>query len=813
MTLRSRVALSLTSAALLFQVTGITQQTSEFDRLNQLAQSNNLPVGNLEVQSRSTIVHPETGVTLQVMKVMDRASGQVYVTAADQSGRAADPAQAVANEAKLRSERYGKLDRALSDRVVALERSPGGGAPNIPVSIWLNISSASVSRPEISSEEQVAPAVNATLSALEQHVSGARARVFGQIRSMDRNATAGRYSPTAFAELGPAQIRQLERDPDITAMYVGDRNTRFNDDMTTTARTHRVWAAGNTGFGMSSRIAVHEDDGVADFNPLLNNLSHPVMYFCAAVNALCPFGKNIDDHATVVAGNVAATHPLYAGHAPNSQVILSANSQNLNNDAQNVAAFEWAVGNGAGVVNLSWGQNCPNGAQNFASRYADWATRVLAITQTISSGNRRGCVATDDLLVSMPGGAFNVITVGAHSDNSNGFWFDDAMAGFSRYKNPNSGANKPEVVSVGVNLTSTDSQGGDHLGSGWDGTSFSSPSVAGTAMLMLSRQPGQRFWPETNKAAIMASAMHDIVGGFFGDDQDGAGAVVSTVADDTYRNGRFRNASISLGNMNQSCGPLGGAAVCFNYLNAFTAVAGARTRVAIAWDAIADPWAATSQLGADIDLCIVHPNNVGIVACSSSFSDPYEVVEFIAPAAGAYDIYIRRFSSVAGWPGTFIGTAWSFGNTTTLPNFCAGEQSVSVAAAFTGNIVRTVNTQFGGTYFDAYTGWGFNQTGREGLIKLTLASTRTVQLSDTNGNLDLHLLQLTGSGCDGNPVTYNRLLSTINGPATRFNVAPGTYYVVVDGFNGAVGSTPVTINISPPSLILSGVKTPVETRP
>jgi hypothetical protein len=337
--------------------------------------------------------------------------------------------------------------------------------------------------------------------------------------------------------------------------------------------------------------------------------------------------------------------------------------------------------------------------------------------------------------------------------------------------------------------------------------------VAGTAMLMLSRQPGQRFWPETNKAAIMASAMHDIVGGFFDDDRDGVGSVVSTVADDTYRFNRFRNASVNVASMNQSCGPLGGAAVCFNYLNAFTTTAGTKVRVAIAWDAIADPWAATSQLGADIDLCVVHPNNTGIVACSSSVADSYEVVEFNAPASGAYDIYIRRYSSVAGWPGTFLGTAWAFGNTTTLPNFCAGEQAVSVASTFVGNIVRTVNTTNGGTYFDAYTGWAFNQTGREGLIKLTLAAARDVQISDTNSSMDLHLLRLTGAGCNGNPATYSKILSTVNGPAKAFNLAPGTYYVAVDGYNGYVGSTPVTINISGPTLSLTGVQTPVETRP
>jgi hypothetical protein len=769
----------------------IAQDVSNADLINQLATSNNLPSDTLKVASRSNLTLPVTGVRLTVAKVYDNVTNQWYVSALDQNGKVVDLAAAQAAETWASYQKYGKLDPKLANQVKAAEQ---GLAPSsIPVSIWLNIPDPPLTRPRGATPEELDAAQSAYLNSLQHYTENARTSLLDTVKTMDPNASTGTYSPTVFATLTPGQIRRLEKHPGVGTLYAQDRNRQMLDDSATTSRSYRVWAGGNLGAG--TRFAVHEDDGISDSNPYLNNATHPVIFFCAAVNSLCPLGKNIADHATVVAGIGASTHPLYRGHAPNEQVILSANSQNLNSDSQNVAAFEWAVGNSASVVNMSWGQICPDGNLNFAGRYADWANKNLAITQTISSGNTSGC-SGDDLRVSMPGGAWSPITVGAFSDNNNGFWFDDAMAGFSRFHNPNTGVNKPEVVNVGVNIASTDSQGGDWLGFGWNGTSFSAPNTAGSVLQMISRRPSQRFWPETNKATIMASAMHDVVGGFFGNDQDGVGAVVSTIADDTYKNGRFRNASVSTSNMTQSCGPIGTTAVCISYLDAFTVNAGTRTRVAIAWDSQSTGGAGTDILGADIDLYVVRPDNVTIQAASASSLNADEVVEFVAPVTGAYDIYIRRFSNDPSWTGTFLGTAWAFGTTATIPNFCTGASATTIGATFVGNIARTINTTNGGTYFDSYTGWGFDQSGREGLIQLVVQGPRTLTVSDTNGNIDLHLLQLTGAGCNGNPVTYNPLLHTINGPAS-VSVPAGTFYLVGDGFNGAVGATSVTIGVSP----------------
>jgi hypothetical protein len=68
---------------------------------------------------------------------------------------------------------------------------------------------------------------------------------------------------------------------------------------------------------------------------------------------------------------------------------------------------------------------------------------------------------------------------------------------------------KPEVVAVGQDRRSTSDTG--IPAAGVNGTSFSAPTLAGQVTQMLARRPLQTSWPETNKAAVLASAYHDIV--------------------------------------------------------------------------------------------------------------------------------------------------------------------------------------------------------------------------------------------------------------------------------------------------------------
>lgn len=740
---------------------------------SQASAASGLPASALTLGDRVVINHELTGVEITAAKFVDMATGQAYIAAVDAAGEKADIDAAAKAEEEAFVKAHGKVNPRLGAKLDKLR-----GRETIDVSIWLNADNPPASRSSdgAATAELARAELNSQLAAVADFVKPKRQAVLDEISKMGAKASTPLYGPAVFAKLTKAQVMQLARHDDVNTIYGPEEYASFEDDAATTHRANNVWNSGNLGAGFASRPVIHEPDGIADYNPLLNNLTHPVLLWCAAASATCPLGKNIGDHATEVAGVIAANHALHRGIAPNAQMLLSANSQDFS-DANLVAAFEWARGNGGDPTNMSWGTIC-GGFQTFMSRYVDWATRNLAATFVIASGNHpSGCpVAIDDEKVAAPGLAWGVITVGSQEDDNNGFWAGDSMSGFSDWRNPDflPSMEKPEVVAVGQDVMTTDAAFGDNLTpAGVNGTSFAAPQVAGQVTQMLSRRPGQNTWPETNKAAVLVSAFHDIEGGLADRSRDGVGSVVMSQSDTTYLNNLFINDSV------------GAASFPRNKLDVITANAGQKVRVAIAWDSVSNG-STSDVLGADIDMCVRNPANVAI-ACSVSFDNAWEMVEFIAPATGTYDITTSLFSSIAGWPGTFMGFAWAVSST---PNFCSGSQNVPAAGG-----VFNVNTANGPTYFDSYAGWGFGQTGRERVLKLTLATTKDITVTDTNGSLDLHIMQI--SACGANPIVPVMKASGINS-ASVDNAPAGVYYIVVDGFAGAVGTTTATVSVTGP---------------
>ena len=707
---------------------------------------------------------PESGTTVTITKKVD-ASGTVTQEVRDHRGRGVDLAQVLAAEGAARQRRHGRVDRELGSMLAAA----GGAEQRTPVAIWVNSPAVAVNRGAPLDEQ---------LSQLDLAVDPTRRAVLDAIRRFpnQRGARPARFGPVVFADLTPGQIRAVAARDDVSMVYGQTEYSLTNDDATTSEGAARVWQQGNVGTG--SRPVVLEPDGVSDTHPDLNNGTHPVVFWCASVSTSCPQGKQINNapfgtHASQVAGVISSTNAQYRGTAPKAQLILSANSQDFS-DANLVAAFEWAVGNGGNPINMSWASVCPDGGQSFMSRYVDWAVKNLSATVTISAGNASNCAA-NDLQVSAPGNAWSAITVGVFDDGPSGFWSDDKMADFSRHQNPTfaSGMEKPEVVAVGVGRITTNDSG---FSAGSNGTSFAAPAVAGQVAQLLSRQPAQASWPETNKAAVLVSAFHDIEGGLANRSRDGVGAIVMNNSDDTYRLGRFFNDS----------GDATAGSFPKNYTIPLTA--GQVARVATTWDANSAGGAGPSTLGADIDLCVFRNDTGAQVACSASIENAWELVEFTAPVTGSYTIRVTLFRSDDGWPGTFLGTAWS---TRVLPTQCTG--LVSVPA--TGRSYTNVSTANGATYLDAYAGWAPSQSGRERVFRLTLPTTRDITVTDTNPSLDLHIVQF--STCSSASTTTT-VLANGSDAATVDDAPAGTYYLLLDGPRGFVGAANVGITVSGP---------------
>ena len=629
--------------ACLAQTAAQAQPTKDQVILQQAASLAKTSVSAMRIADQVVMNFPVTGVRLEVAKVINTGKGQnAYTVALDAKGDFADVAAAEAAEWQAREARYGRIDPRLYEKLAQMDAEAiKGGPKTIRVAIWLKAPQMpAVRNTSMATADTARSDLGAHLAALEQYTAPQRQGVMTALTRLGAAPRAPRYAPAVFATLTPAQVRNIARHADVAMIYGPEEYTRFADDSGTTARAHGVWQQGNLGFGTSSRPVVHEDDGISDGNMYLNNTTHPVIYFCSAVNELCPNGKNISSHSTEVAGVIASTHPLFRGMAPNAQMILSANSQDLNNDEQNAHAYEWARANGGAPVNMSWGTICYDG-QTFSTLYTDWATSSLWSTSVVAAGNRYpGCTEPIDTNVAAPGNAWTAITVGAIYDNNSGFWSSDGMSSFSRYGNPPfaTGMEKPEVVAVGQGVRSTDDQGGDWLTPGGvDGTSLATPAVAGQVVQMLARQPGLINWPETNKAAVLVSAWHDVVPG--STSQDGVGAVVMNNSDDTYRNAWVKTDHI-LGTE--------GPGLVRTYTADFTA--GQVVRYAIMWDSWSTGGTGTDVLGADIDLRAYAPDGTYLIG-SASVSNAWEMVEFTAPTTGTYQFQVTVYSKTLTGPG------------------------------------------------------------------------------------------------------------------------------------------------------------------
>jgi hypothetical protein len=676
-----------------------------------------------------------------------------------------------------------KLNSVKINPRLDAQLASSGASESVPVSIWLNVPDPPVQRSRATSGSASSEAaLDSHLDKVKDYMAPKRQGVVGALAQMGVQAAVPVYAPAVFADLNRGQVQKLARRSDVAALYGPEQTGLSADDAVTTERGWLPWNLGTFGQSDSQiRPVVHEEDGINDGNPFVNNATHGVYFWCGAVATYCPQGKNLADHGTIVAGEIAATHSLFRGVAPSVSAILSANAGNTDNDTQNVQAFEWAVGNGGDPINMSWGTFC-GGFQTFFSRYIDWAIRNLYTTVVVAAGNHpTPCGnATNDEKVSSPALAWGAIAVGNHEDDDNGFWAGDSMNTSSDWVNPDfaTGMEKPEVAAVGTNITSTDGQGGDWLGTGWTGTSMAAPQVAGQVALMFARRPGQRLqWPETNKAAVLTSAFHDIE---VGDrSRDGVGSVAINHSDDTYRLGRYVN------DCNASCFALQTSDFPRSY--SINLTAGRVYRVAIAWDANSTGGAGSDTLGADIDLRVRRPDTT-VIASSSSAQNAWEIVEFTANVTGTYTVEAFLFSSESGWPGTFLGMAYS---ERALAGPCTSNTTILPATGGT----RLVNTANAPTFFDSYAGWGFDQSGRERLLKITLPATKDITVSDTNSFLDLHVLQI--GNCLNNPVVP---AVKGNGANSVFvdNAPAGTYYIAVDGRSGAVSSSNVTVGVSGP---------------
>jgi len=239
--------------------------------------------------------------------------------------------------------------------------------------------------------------------------------------------------------------------------------------------------AWNTTTGNGTKVAVL-DSGVASDNPdIAPKVVARANFSSSATKAGDPVAEDYYGHGTHVAGNVAATVDNtigVAGVCPGCTILAGKvlNDSGVGSSSSLASGIDWAVSNGARVINMSLGVRASRTLE--AAVNNAWNKGVVLVAAAGNGGNQTKIY---------PGAYPNVIAVGATDNN-------DAKASFSTY-----GASWVDIAAPGVNVYSTfpnhpfvlatqnnRSQGYD-VG---NGSSMSSAIVAAAAALAWSAHPG-----------------------------------------------------------------------------------------------------------------------------------------------------------------------------------------------------------------------------------------------------------------------------------------------------------------------------------
>lgn len=305
-----------------------------------------------------------------------------------------------------------------------------------------------------------------------------------------------RRIPARALALPAGEIAAYADDADVERVWPDLPVHTWLDDSVPLLQVPQVWADGHRGAGVKIAIV---DTGI--------DTAHPD--FESRIQASRDFtgkGSVADGHghgthvAGIAAGSGAAGSGIYVGVAPEALLyvakVLSDDGGGMMSDV--MAGIEWAVDEGAQVINLSLGAPGPGDGDDALSVLCDAAVDEGVII-CAAAGNAGPGAST----VGPPGVARKVITVGA-SDKS------DGIASFSSRGPTADGRTKPDVVLPGVSIVAARASGtgmgspvNDRYTSA-SGTSMATPHTTGAVALLLEAYPD--LTPATVKDVLMRSA-------------------------------------------------------------------------------------------------------------------------------------------------------------------------------------------------------------------------------------------------------------------------------------------------------------------
>src|SRR5262245_12337802 len=257
--------------------------------------------------------------------------------------------------------------------------------------------------------------------------------------------------------------------------------------------------------------------------------------------------------------------------------------------------------------------------------------------------------------------AYNAICVGGYNMNVVGQYADDTFYTHSEYLNPSSGREFPELVGPAASRYASGTSNGYVTGGG---TSFATPSVAGTAGLLLAGYPSLQHNDALVRAVLMASAQaHPIADG-------GPRIPITTDAVDDRHGVGAPNGGRAKAIMDSQSYVYDGALTPsrLGTLATVTVPMGRRVRAVVTWDQCPSTFV-NPPLNADIDMTIRKVTK-GLstmppeVHSNISHVDNWEAVEFVTTLGGTYSISLSSphwspCDAEGGAQRVRLGLAWT----------------------------------------------------------------------------------------------------------------------------------------------------------
>ncbi len=288
-------------------------------------------------------------------------------------------------------------------------------------------------------------------------------------------------------------------------------------------------------------------------------------------------------------------------------------------------------------------------------------------------------------------GAKNSLAVGAVMDSGD-------IAAFSSHGPTFDGRLAPQVVATGVGIHSARGAGsrGGYVGS--DGTSFSSPAVAGVAALLMDAVPAFRERPALARARLMAGAIRPDAwledgGAFPATNSNGPGTLHAR-----YGLGKV-SARTSLLNRDRTDGWSGGAAVSELRLGEVAhqdirvPEGASRLDLVLTWDEPPTDTIASAVLN-DLDLWLDRDGDCGSVACgehvSSSRLDNVEWIILRNPPPGLYRAKVAAHRIYTAPPRAAL--AWTVIRGASTPNLRIEADSSALESGRDREVTLTLST-------------------------------------------------------------------------------------------------------------------------